>query len=216
MNKTFSFDTIENFRNHISLSIPSYDILCNAIISITEYFKTVEHNIYDLGCSDGYLLSKINHSTGKKIGIDISDNLLPKTYDANTIIVKKDLNQGFNDYKSPCIIYSIFTLQFLNKNIRQELINDIYNSLDIGGAFIVAEKVYGIDGMSQYILNLSYFDFKRKSFESKEILDKEYDIRHQLKPFTTKENLEMIKKAGFNNIYCFYKMFNFEAYLCIK
>jgi len=212
----FSFNSIQDFRNHISVSIPSYDLLNDAIISISEYFKTPNHNIYDIGCSDGYLLSRIKHPEGKKIGIDNSVNLLSKNADIDITFLNTDLNKGFDKYENPCIIYSIFTLQFLDKSIRQQIVNQIYNSLSIGGAFIVAEKVYGIDSMSQYILNLSYFDFKRKSFTEKEILDKEYSIRHQLKALTTEQNIEMLKKAGFNQIYCFYKMFHFEAYLCVK
>ena len=35
--KEFSFNTIENFDEHISKSIPNYDILINHILGLSDY-----------------------------------------------------------------------------------------------------------------------------------------------------------------------------------
>ena len=72
----FSFDTINDFDNHIIKSIPNYDILFSSIKSISEYFFCENTNVYDLGCSTGKLLKSINNNCNK-IGYDIA-NLLPK------------------------------------------------------------------------------------------------------------------------------------------
>ena len=49
-----------------------------------------------------------------------------------------------------------------------------------------------------------------------EILDKEYDLRRILRPFSSHENLKMLDEVGFKKIHLFYKYFNFESYLCVK
>ena len=40
---------------------------------------------------------------------------------------------------------SFYTLQFINQNYRQAMINKIYKSLNWGGAFFFAEKVRSYD-----------------------------------------------------------------------
>lgn len=75
--KEFSFNTIEDFDEHILTSIPNYDILIEAIKSMSEYFMTEGSNIYDLGCSTGKLLKSIKREGVNKIGYDVA-NLLPE------------------------------------------------------------------------------------------------------------------------------------------
>jgi tRNA (cmo5U34)-methyltransferase len=151
------------------------------------------------------------------VGIDYSRNLLPENtreFD-NINFVEFDLN---NDYKFPnaCLIFSIFTLQFLRKENRLKLLKNIYDGLCLGGALIIAEKVYIDNGMFQDIFTFSYYDYKKVSFTEKQILDKEKDLRTILKPNTTQENLYLLNMAGFQKIVMIYKYFHFEAYLCVK
>lgn len=210
--KKFSFNTIKNFDEHILQSIPNYDLLFDSILKISEYFKDESKRIYDLGCSTGKLLKALEFK-GEKIGIDNCDNLLPID---NTIkFIKYNLNEPYK-FDNACIIYSIFTLQFLRKEIRQRLINDIYKGLCLGGVFIIAEKTYTKDSMLQDIFTFSYYDYKKCSFTAEEILEKEKSLRLILHPQKSEENITMLKNAGFKTIEMFYKYFQFEGYICIK
>jgi tRNA (cmo5U34)-methyltransferase len=68
--KNFSFDTIQNFDEHIDKSIPNYKLLQEAIVSLSDFVVQPNTAIVDLGCSTGKLLNAIPHN-GEKIGIDI-------------------------------------------------------------------------------------------------------------------------------------------------
>jgi len=215
--KKFDFNTINNFDNHILQSIPNYDLLFNSIVRLSEYFITDNYKIYDIGCSTGKLLYKLQEqfSNIEMIGIDNSKNLLPDNCQTNLKFICADLNKKFV-LEPASLIFSIFTLQFLHKETRQLLINNIYNSLCKGGAFIFSEKVYSKNSMTQDMFTFTYYDYKKTSFTEEEILTKEQDLRKILRPYSTEENIEMLHKAGFKTIELFYKYFNFEGYLCIK
>ncbi len=147
LNKNFSFDTIESFDNHISQSIPNYLLIHEIIAGLTEYFIDNDTNVYDLGCSKGTLLNRIAEKTNKSdvnyIGIDISNNLLPKTTTKNNIrFINKDLMSNNLKLSNSSLMFSIFTLQFLPKKNRELMLKRIYNGLNKGGALIITEKIY--------------------------------------------------------------------------
>ena len=85
----FSFDTIKNFDEHIAQSIPNHHTLTEAICDLSTYFMTEDTQVIDLGCSTGKLLERLPHR-GRKVGIDIADNLLPESHD-ETLYIRRDL-----------------------------------------------------------------------------------------------------------------------------
>lgn len=210
--KKFDFNTIEDFDEHIKKSIPNYDILINAIQSISEYFISKDAIIYDLGCSTGALLKSI-HFDNRKIGYD-NAAILPK--DQSDIEFKTiDLNSDF-EIKNACIVYSIFTMQFLNKPSRENFCKTIYNGLNVGAALILCEKIYQENGVMQEILSFSHYDYKCLYFSEEEIIKKERDLRYIMKPSTLKQNIDILKEVGFETITTFWQSYNFIALIAIK
>ena len=217
--KEFSFSTIKNFDDHILQSIPNYDLLFFSIYNMFPYFKDESKVIYDIGCSTGKLLQYLRRAgnyKGKMVGLDMAANLLPaKREDENIHYIKYDLNKDYI-FDNACLIFSVFTLQFLQKDARAKVIKNAYDGLCKGGAMIVAEKVFSETAIMQDIFTFAYYDFKRESFSADQILNKERDLRTILKPYTSFDNQKMLIDAGFSYVEKFYKFFNFEAYLCIK
>jgi tRNA (cmo5U34)-methyltransferase len=216
--ETFSFDSIQNFDSHLLASVPNYDVLFNSLLILSDYFVMKDKTIYDVGCSTGKLISTLDNKYKdlqcKFVGLDRSLNLLPQ-HDKETLqFICTDLNKGFS-FNNACLVFSIFTLQFLDRDARQQLISNVYDGLNKGGAFIVTEKVYCESGRVQDIFTSSYYDFKKQAFSEKQILDKEVDLRKILKPNTTGENIKMLENAGFN-VHPFYQYLNFVGYLCLK
>lgn len=210
---TFSFDTIQDFDSHILKSIPEYSQLMNLVLSMSEYFLLSDTNVYDIGCSTGKLLKSIQ--TDKKInriGIDYSENLLPKSDDIKFLNI--DLNKPFT-FNNASIIYSIFTMQFIEKRNRLNLINSIYDGLLDGSIFIIAEKVYSDYPIIQDMNTFLYYDFKKENFTNDEILNKEKDLRSIMRLSTSKEN-DSLLKSKFKTVETFWKHLNFEAKVCIK
>lgn len=211
--KEFSFDTIKDFDDHIAKSIANYDLLAEAIRNIADYFLVENTALLDLGCSTGELLKSIKHN-GRKVGIDKSSNLLPQsTNDAE--FFNLDITT-MKEFPESSLIMSIFTLQFIDKDKRQKVLHNVYDSLIQGGAFIWAEKVLCPTGKMQEIMNFSHYDYKLQSFSAQEILSKEKDLRKIMRCNTVKENMELASKAGFEQKQLFWKFYNFECWLFIK
>ena len=77
----------------------------------------------------------------------------------------------------------------------------IYNSLNWGGALIVAEKVRSYDARTQDMSNQIYHEWKRNNgFNSSQILNKTTSLAGVLDPFSSKGNVELFKRAGFKDI----------------
>lgn len=205
----FSFDTVNNFDEHISNSIPNYNVLIDSIKSISEYFFVDGCNVYDLGCSTGMLLKSLNCNC-HKIGLDNS-NLLPKEDGFNNA----DLNLEM-ELNNSCLVYSIFTMQFLKPIRRISYLKEIYDSLIDGGCLIICEKIYQINGKVQEILSFSHYDYKLEKFGANELLSKERDLRFIMKPMNENSLDEYLKNTGFSSVSSFWQMFNFKGYIAIK
>ena len=209
----FSFDTIDNFDEHIAQSIPNYHTLTEAICDLSTYFMTQDTQVTDLGCSTGKLLERLPHR-GRKLGIDISENLLPQSL-GNTHYILRDL-RAVDSLTKSSLILSIFTLQFIPYEDRPNILSIIYESLIEGGAFIWAEKVREESGELEQVIHGAHYDFKRKAFSAEEILNKERDLRPIMKVNTSMRNQILAENAGFTVGTMFWKFFNFEAWIYIK
>jgi len=211
MNK-FDFNTIKDFDEHISKSIPNYDVLINTILSMSEYFITKDTAIYDLGCSTGKLLKSIKYPN-LKIGYD-NAKLMPEK-DSEIEFKNIDLNGEF-EVKNACIVYSIFTMQFLNRMSRENFCKTVYDGLNSGGAFILCEKIYQENGMMQEVLSFSHYDYKGNHFTEEEIIKKEKDLRYIMKPNSMQQNIHLLQSAGFKTITSFWQSYNFVGLIAIK
>ena len=224
----------EGFDEHIENSIRGYSNLLNDIISFSTYFVEDSTNIVDIGCSTGKLTEAIldkNKDFAKEfketmyIGIEVAEGFFKNLDDrlkqindkydwAEVDFIKDDVrNYKFDNCN---LVTSIFTLQFMPKQDRQKLIEDIYNGLNPGGAFIFAEKTICEDARFQDMLTFNYYDYKRKSFTTDDILNKEITLRHMMKPNTYKEIEQMLSSAGFKNIQPFWRNFMFVGILAVK
>jgi tRNA (cmo5U34)-methyltransferase len=206
---SFSFNTIKDFDDHIDKSIPNYDILVDAIKSMSEYFFIDGANVYDLGCSTGKLLKSLNNNCNK-IGYDVA-TLLPNEEGFTSV----DLNEPF-ELNNACVVYSIFTMQFLNPNSREMYLKTIYDGLQKGGALIICEKVYQEFGKLQEVFSFSHYDYKLNHFTTDEIIKKERDLRFIMKPMSNNDLFQLINSIGFNVVAPFWQMYNFKGIIAIK
>jgi tRNA (cmo5U34)-methyltransferase len=210
----FSFDTIQDFDDHIAKSIPNYHLLNEAVKDLATFFVKEDFSIVDLGCSTGSLIESIPFD-GKKLGIDISANLLPDSHD-DTEYLRKDLRSLVSFGSTPSLVISLFTLQFLPLADRPNILSLIYDELAEGGAFVWAEKVHEEQGELERIMNFGYYDFKGKHFSPAEIMQKEKDLRPLMTTNTSARNIIMAENAGFTVGTMFWKFYNFEAWVFIK
>lgn len=222
----FSGSVHKKFENHVSKSVPFYNMGHNLICKLSSFFLVNKSIAYDLGSSTGNLsrsLSKYNKDLKIKIiGLDEEKKMVNHAKkqlnknDKKRIFYKKCDIKKFNFKKSDLII-SYYTVQFIKPKYRQKIYDRIFSSLNYGGAFILFEKVRGSDARFQDIFTQLYHEFKfDQGFSKEEIYNKSSSIRGVLEPFTSKANIDYLKRAGFKDITPIMKYCSFEGFLAIK
>ena len=169
----FKFQSVEDFDKHIELSIPNYSGLIDIVTALHYEFMHPHGTCLDIGCSTGKLLNnlpKINNCN--YVGCDIV-NMVESP---NFIFKQDDCLEILKSYKSLDVIFSIFTLQFLGKHKRKQVLDEIKKHIENGSVCIIAEKVYSSDARVESILRREHVRQKRKGFTSDEILDKDYQL----------------------------------------
>lgn len=223
-NWSFSGNVPEKFDDHIDKSVPMYKEGHDLVCRISDFFLSNDSVCYEIGCSTGELTKKIaNHNLEKKItitGIDCVQEMIDvaeeKCNDKHNVSFICDDILDVELEKSDLIV-SYYTVQFIKPRVRQEIFNKIYNTLNWGGAFLLFEKVRGADARFQDIATALYTDFKlNQGFSEMEIVNKTRSLKGVLEPFSTQGNIDLLKRAGFEDINTVMKYVCFEGFLAIK
>lgn len=216
----------EGFDNHIEKSIRGYVNLWDDILKMSEYFVDDYSNVVDVGCSTGKLLKAMIAqntfaSNAHYFGIEVEEDFY-NTYDADE---KEHYNISYHrgdvrsfQFDNCNLVTSIFTLQFIPEIDRTDIIRQIYDGLNPGGAFIFAEKTAAENSRIHEIRTFTHYDYKRQNFTSDDILDKEKQLRHMMKLNTRSELVNKCATAGFafNKIESFWQNFGFTGFIAIK
>ena len=221
----------EGFDDHIEHSIRGYGNLLEDVIAMSRYFVEDDTNVVDIGCSTGKLTKALLEENqdhccdANYVGVEIAEGFfgdLDKRYEeltsmnpwASVSFVKDDIRNY--EFENCSLVTSIFTLQFMPKRHRQTVIENIYKGLNDGGAFIFSEKTICENANFQDMLTFNYYDYKRKSFDTEDIMDKERTLRHMMKPNTWNEITDMLYNAGFDDIQPFWRNHMFVGAIAVK
>lgn len=221
----------EGFDNHIEKSIRGYNNLHDDVVNLSRYYVEDFTNVVDIGSSTGKTIEAMATQNEKiapavnYMGVEIATGF------KNDMEKRMSVLQGrfpdtffefhFEDIRSyhfyNCsLVTSLFTLQFMPPKDRKQVISNIYDGLNDGGAFIFAEKTVADTGRSQDMFTFMFYDHKRKSFTEKDIMDKEVTLRNMLKPNTWAEIKDMLYSAGFTNVQPFWRNFLFVGAIATK
>lgn len=224
-NWSFGGDVPKSFDAHVSKSVPLYEEGHQLICNLSDFFVNEGTLAYELGSSTGSLISKVaKHNAAKKntkfVGIDLEEGMVKYAREKYNFIdnlefIHDDINVV--DLMPADFIICYYTVQFIRPSLRQELINKIYRSLNWGGALVIYEKVRGADARFQDILTTLYQEFKLlKGYTPEDIISKTRSLKGILEPFSTQGNLDMLRRAGFEDINTIQKYICFEGFLAIK
>lgn len=216
----------KGFDRHITTSIRGYDNLRSDCVSFSQYFIQKDSVVLDIGCSSGEMLASIREynlkrfSSVKYVGLDVEGSFKDQWSERRTrnLTFKKTDARTYAGYGNLSLVYSLFTLQFLPEADRLALVKKVYEGLNDGGALILSEKVLAKNAKFQDMLAFTYYDYKRKSFSEKEILDKERSIRDQMHLWSEFKIFEMLRSAGFkpNNMQLFWRNHLFVGIVAMK
>jgi tRNA (cmo5U34)-methyltransferase len=89
--------------------------------------------------------------------------------------------------------------------------------LAVGGALILVEKVLGATARIDTLLCERYLDMKRSAgYSEDEIKRKRLALEGVLVPTTSKWNEDLLRQAGFTEIDCLWRAWNFCAWLAVR
>ena len=214
----------------LSRSIPQYNVMRSSVVSLVGSISEIEglrdFSLLDIGCSDGLMLKSIieKYNTGKYVGIDVSEPMLNKArsrfkdeIDCGAVAIQNcDLRHDFptGEYN---FITSILSIQFTPIEYRQDIIQNVYDSLLPSGAFIFVEKVLGNTSLLNNLFIKEYYAMKSDNgYTDDQISRKRLSLEGVLVPVTNNWNLDLLNQVGFRQVDIFWRWMNFCGYVAIK
>ena len=225
-NFRFLKDVAENFDPHVRKSVPFYEEIQRMVTEMSDWFIHDNSRVYDLGISTGETFSNLcdKHQSNKRpqfIGIDNSEDMLTvartnlRNYD-NVTLYKHDLNNSI-EIKDASFVTMLYTFQFVRPEIRQRLINDIYQGMIDNGALIIVEKILGNNPKFNEIWIELYNDMKlRHKLSLENIKAKADSLRGILTSYSQEKIINILHRSGFQDIDIFFKWYNFLGIIAVK
>lgn len=225
----FSFDqsVAEVFPDMIKRSVPGYSTIIQQIEKIAQGLVTPHSNCFDLGCSLGaasLAMSKgTNQSSVKIIGVDNSKAMLTRCQqhiEAFKHVTPIELHcsdvQSFPINNASMVVLN-FTLQFINKNDRDALLDKIFQGMLPGGVLLLSEKIVFDDPHFNQLMIDLHHQFKRDNgYSDLEISQKRNALENVLLPETLQQHKNRLFSIGFSTIECWFQQFNFISLIAIK
>ena len=225
----FVFDekVVAVFPDMINRSVPGYTTIIAMIGTLAAEYAQPDSRCYDLGCSLGAASLSMRRSitaTGCEIiGIDNSpamvagcqevfaaeDGQVPVTVQCEDILNSTIENAS--------IVVMNFTLQFVQPEQRDALMQKIYTGLLPGGLLILSEKIRFEDAVLNDLFIEMHYRFKEQQGYSRlEISRKRAALEKVLIPETIGEHERRIQAAGFKSFDVWFQCFNFASMVAVK
>jgi tRNA (cmo5U34)-methyltransferase len=225
----FRFDeqVVRVFPDMIARSVPGYELVVPMIGMLARRYAQPDSRIYDLGCSLGaasLAMSLAVRTRGVEImAVDNSEAMVKRCEQnlaENSGPIPVDVRlENIQDTKieNASVVVLNFTLQFLDHDQRQALINRIANGMCSGGALIVSEKICFEDQQQQLDQTTWHHDFKRaQGYSELEIAQKREALEDVLQPETENTHFSRLQQAGLTRPRRWFQCFSFASYIAFK
>ncbi len=217
----FNREVTSVFDDMLARSIPDYHGMRRITTELAVRFAQPKTTIVDLGCSRGAALRPIADLLTDQVsylGIEISE---PMRAAARTVlpeaeILDLDLRDAYPHIPAS-VTLAVLTLQFVPIEYRQRILSDAYENTVPGGAFLIVEKVLGSDAYADRILVETYLSRKGENgYTQEQITAKRRSLEGVLVPVTAEWNADLLTRAGFRHIDCYWRHLNFAAWIGVK
>ena len=221
----FDQDVVKVFDDMVRRSVPGYDSMIQMIGLIARMYGQDNTNYYDLGSSTGAITLSIALNNKSKnnqfFAIDNSKEMVEQCEKNlhnkvdNLQAICDDINQV--KINSASIVVLNLTLQFIDVNLRSNLIKKIYDGLESGGILIISEKIHFDNAVTQNQITKLHMDFKKENgYSELEIANKRQAIENVLITETKEQHLNRLRDCGFVETSCFFQCLNFVSFLSVK
>lgn len=215
------------FDDMLRRSIPQYEMMRKLVFDIGCEFVQKFTHIIDLGCSRGEAMAPFIDEYGSDmhyIGVDTSEPMLDVCRGRFARLVKNGAAQFINldlRHDFPRLISSltlaVLTIQFTPIEYRLQILDNAYQNLVPGGAFIMVEKVMGASAALDSNFTNLYLRHKSDSGYTQEQIDrKRLSLEGVLMPLPADVNEDFLHRVGFKQIDCFWRWLNFAGWVAVK
>lgn len=225
----FQFDesVVAVFPDMIQRSVPGYQTILTGIGELTETYAQADSNLYDLGCSLGAatltMRRKVAQPNCRIVAVDNSEAMINRASeylhayhsDVEVDLQCADITQIKIENASVVVIN--FTLQFIDPDQRQALLDNIYQGLKPGGILILSEKIHFEDDALQSAIEHLHLQFKRANgYSELEISQKRSSLENVLISDTADFHIQRLKQTGFDSAGIWFQAYNFASFIAIK
>ena len=223
--KAFEFNesVSQVFRDMISRSVPGYELLLRLIGLYASLFVENDSRVYDLGCSLGEASVIVaGQANAENFSIVAVDNAISMIEKCRQLKIENDIDWRCEDIqqteiKNASMVILNLTLQFIDQDQRQDLLERIYRGLNPGGVLVLSEKVIMDQSDENHRMIQLHEAFKKtQGYSDLEISQKRTALENVLVPDLESQLLTRLQDAGFKESYQCFKCFNFVSYLAIK
>jgi tRNA (cmo5U34)-methyltransferase len=223
----FVFDkqVADVFDDMVNRSVPGYQTLIEMMGLIVKTYGKDNSNYYDLGSSTGAISMALGlnnvHKNNKIIAVDNAIEMVNKCKAnlskklSNFDVICSDINNI--NFENASIVVLNLTMQFIEVEKRQQLVENIFNGLVVGGVLIVSEKIHFDSKEKQKQITSLHTDFKRANgYSELEISQKRQSIENVLVTDNIEKHIERLNNAGFASSICHFQCLNFASFLAVK
>lgn len=225
----FVFDerVVKVFPDMINRSVPGYGLILPMLGVLARRCVQPGSHVYDLGCSLGAVSRVVRQSVSaadvRIIAVDNSAEMLSRferelqqEEDRPQIeLVHADISTLPITQASLSVLN--FTLQFIARDQRQDLLARIAQGTLPGGALVLSEKIRFSDEAEQSLQTDWHHDFKRaQGYSDLEIARKRDALERVMVPDTEAEHFSRLQAAGWSKAVRWFQCFNFVSYLAIR
>ncbi len=222
----FGTETAAVFDDMLERSVPFYDEIQRMIAELAADFAADGTNIYDLGCSTGATLRRLQSLDREVtlIGVDSSSAMLARAeremqrtgFSRPYVLRELQIDQDLRIENASVVIMSL-TLQFIRPLQRERLMRAIFDGLNPQGCLILVEKVLAEETLINRLFIKHYYELKRRNgYSDIEIAQKREALENVLIPYRLRENEALLAGAGFRQVDIFFKWYNFCGLLATK
>jgi tRNA (cmo5U34)-methyltransferase len=226
----FNAAVAEVFPDMLRRSIPGYAASLEAIGSLAARYVVAHSNCYDLGCSLGAaslaMQAGIANPGCRIVAIDNAPAMVARCQEivqhaANPAgatpieVLHADIREA--DIENASMVVMNYTLQFLDTDARDAIVQRIFDGLHPGGLFLLSEKVIDEDAyMEALLVDLHHEHKRRNEYSQLEISRKRAALENVLVPESVRVHRERLARAGFAHSAVWLRYFNFVSIVAIK
>ena len=223
----FDDEVTQVFDDMLERSIPQYDTMRGLVFEVGKRFVRPGAAVVDLGCSRGEALAPFVHTFGADctyVGVEVSPPMLDvcrrrferEVTAGRMSVLDLDLRTAYPDADA-AVTLAVLTLQFVPIEHRPRVVREIYDHTVPGGALVMVEKVLGNSATTDGLMTDLYLDLKRAhGYGEEEIERKRLSLEGVLVPVNADWNEDMLRRAGFDEVECFWRCLNFAGWVAVK